>query len=158
MCCAWLLFSKHTQWAKNKTSDPCGLLLLTLNWCNSFFHYSHLQPRHRASVQVHPCVRLEAKVVMWRLAGKGACRVKFEVCLSPAEEMAHWKACLHGIPWSHDTVWCPFPLITSMDTLGVSGSCRRYFPECRWFPHHPVYQHLAALQAEVVLGVASLPE
>lgn len=149
MCCVWL-FSKHTQWANNKTSDPCGLLFLTLNWYNSFFHYSCLQPRYKAYVQVHPCVRLEAKVVMWRLAGKGARRVKFETCLLPVEEMAHWKAYLHGMPWSRDTVWCPFSLITDRDTLGAAGSCRWYFPECCWFPHYPVYQRLAALKAEVV--------
>lgn len=64
--------------------------------------------------------------------------------------MAHWKAGLHGIPWSRGTVWCPFPPITDMDALGGAGSCRWYFPECCWFPHHPVYQYLAALEAEVV--------
>lgn len=81
------------------------------------------------SQQVHPCVRLRAKVLMWRWAGKGACRVKFETCPFPEEEMAPTCMGYHGamivcdvclLIWRH--WWCREPQMLFSWMLLVSPS------------------------------------
>lgn len=156
VCSVW--FSKCTQWAKNKTSDPCGLLLLTLNWCNSFFHYSRLQPRYRAWEQVHPCVRLEAKVIMWRWAGKGAWRVKFEMCVSLLNRWLTEKlACMgyHGAVVLCDvlSLWLPIWM-----HLVVQGAADGISLNAAGFPIILSTNILQPWKQKLFLDVASLPK